>query len=86
MKDVPWYTRDVEVISKLNDIKKLLKPVCVSVSRKSYIGKLFKLDTKDRLIPSLVCEVISTLNGANLIRTHNVKETVQALTMLSLLH
>lgn len=86
MKDVPWYTRDVEVISKLNDIKKLSKPVCVSVSRKSYIGKLFKLDTKDRLIPSLVCEIISTLNGANLIRTHNVKETVQALTMLSLLH
>jgi dihydropteroate synthase len=86
MKDVPWYIRDVEVISKLNDIKKLSKPVCVSVSRKSYIGKLFKLDTKDRLIPSLVCEIISTLNGANLIRTHNVKETVQALTMLSLLH
>jgi dihydropteroate synthase len=86
MKDVPWYSRDIEIISKLNDIKKLSKPVCVSVSRKSYIGKLFKLDAKDRLIPSLVCEVISTLNGANLIRTHNVKETVQALTMLSLLH
>ena len=86
MKDVPWYTRDIEVISKLNDIKKLSKPVCVSVSRKSYIGELLKLDTKDRLIPSLVCEVISTLNGANLIRTHNVKETVQALTMLSLIH
>jgi dihydropteroate synthase len=86
MKDVPWYSRDIEVISKLNDIKKLSKPICISVSRKSYIGKLFKLDTKDRLIPSLVCEVMSTLNGANLIRTHNVRETVQALTMLKLLH
>jgi dihydropteroate synthase len=86
MKDVPWYSRDIEVISKLNHIKKLSKPICVSVSRKSYIGKLFKLDTKDRLIPSLVCEVITILNGANLIRTHNVKETVQALKMLSLLH
>ena len=86
MKDVPWYSRDIDVISKLKDIKKLSKPICISVSRKSYIGKLFKLDTKDRLIPSVVCEVISTLNGANLIRTHNVKETVQALTMLSLIH
>jgi dihydropteroate synthase len=86
MKDVPWYSRDIEIISKLNDIKKLSKPICISVSRKSYIGKLFKLDTKDRLIPSLVCEVMSTLNGANLIRTHNVRETVQALTMLKLLH
>lgn len=85
MKDVPWYSRDIEVISKLNNIKKLSKPICISVSRKSYIGKLLKLDTEDRLIPTLVCEVISTLNGANLIRTHNVRETVQALTMLKLL-
>lgn len=85
MKDVPWYSRDIEVISKLNNIKKLSKPICISVSRKSYIGKLLKLDAKDRLIPTLVCEVISTLNGANLIRTHNVRETVQALTMLKLL-
>lgn len=85
MKDVPWYSRDIEVISKLNNIKKLSKPICISVSRKSYIGKLLKLDAKDRLIPTLVCEVMSTLNGANLIRTHNVRETVQALTMLKLL-
>lgn len=85
MKNVPWYSRDIEVISKLNNIKKLSKPICISVSRKSFIGKLLKLDTEDRLIPTLVCEVISTLNGANLIRTHNVRETVQALTMLRLL-
>ena len=85
MKNVPWYNRDIEVISKLNNIKKLSKPICISVSRKSFIGKLLKLDTEDRLIPTLVCEVISTLNGANLIRTHNVRETVQALTMLKLL-
>lgn len=85
MKNVPWYSRDIEVISKLNNIKKLSKPICISVSRKSFIGKLLKLDTEDRLIPTLVCEVISTLNGANLIRTHNVRETVQALTMLKLL-
>jgi dihydropteroate synthase len=32
------------------------------------------------LIPSLAFEIISTLNGAKIIRTHNVKETVQALT------
>jgi dihydropteroate synthase len=85
MKNVPWYSRDIEVISKLNNIKKLSKPICISVSRKSFIGKLLKLDTEDRLIPTLVCEVISALNGANLIRTHNVRETVQALTMLKLL-
>ena len=81
MKDIPWYIRDIEVISRLQELKKYLSnPVCVSVSRKSFIGKLFNLETEERLIPSLAFEIISTLNGAKIIRTHNVKETVQALT------
>ena len=81
MKDIPWYIRDIEVISRLQELKKYFSnPVCVSVSRKSFIGKLFNLETEDRLIPSLAFEIISTLNGAKIIRTHNVKETVQALT------
>jgi len=86
IKDLPWYIRDIEVISKLNELKTLSKPICISISRKSFIGSLFNLKTKERLIPSVVSEVISVLNGANIIRTHDVKETVQALTMLELLH
>jgi dihydropteroate synthase len=85
MKDIPWYIRDVEIISRLQELKKYFSnPICVSVSRKSFIGKLFNLETEDRLIPSLVFEIISTLNGAKIIRTHNVKETVQALTACEL--
>ena len=81
MKDIPWYIRDIEVISRLQELKKYFSnPVCVSVSRKSFIGKLFNLKTEERLIPSMAFEIISTLNGAKIIRTHNVKETVQALT------
>ena len=81
MKDIPWYIRDIEIISRLQELKKYFSlPICVSVSRKSFIGKLFNLETEERLIPSLVFEIISTLNGAKMIRTHNVKETVQALT------
>jgi dihydropteroate synthase len=81
MKDIPWYIRDIEIISRLHELNKYLSnPICVSVSRKSFIGKLFNLETEERLIPSLAFEIISTLNGAKIIRTHNVKETVQALT------
>src|SRR5437763_2130215 len=81
-----WYIQDIEVISKLTKIKSLLKPVCISVSRKSFIGALLGLDTQERLVPSIVSEVVSIMNGANVVRTHNVKETVQALTMLDLLY
>jgi dihydropteroate synthase len=85
MSDMPWYTRDIEVIRDLRKLAPLKKPLCVSVSRKSFMGHLLDLKAEDRLAPSLACEVVAALNGASIIRTHNVKETVQALTMLHLL-
>ncbi|MGI0038023.1 MAG: dihydropteroate synthase [Nitrososphaera sp.] len=86
MIDMPWYVRDMQVVSQLGKLAALKKPVCISVSRKSFIGHLLNLQSpEDRMVPSIACELISVLHGASLIRTHNVKETVQALTMLELL-
>jgi dihydropteroate synthase len=86
MTDMPWYARDIEILSNLHKLATLKKPICVSVSRKSFIGYLLNLNSvEDRLIPSIACEMIATLSGANIIRTHNVRETVQAVTMLQLL-
>jgi dihydropteroate synthase len=86
MTDIPWYTRDIEVLSHLHKLATLKRPMCVSVSRKSFIGYLLNLNAaEDRLVPSIACEIIAVLNGANIIRTHNVRETVQAVTMLQLL-
>jgi dihydropteroate synthase len=86
MTDMPWYVRDMQVISHLSELTALKKPICISVSRKSFIGHLLNLQSpEDRMVPSIACELISVLHGASLIRTHNVKETVQALTMLELL-
>jgi dihydropteroate synthase len=85
MTDMPWYCRDLEVLSNLSRLT-ALAPVCISISRKSFIGHLLNMPTpEERVIPSIACEVIAALNGASLVRTHNVKETVQALTMLELL-
>jgi dihydropteroate synthase len=86
MTDMPWYARDIEILSNLHRLTPLKKPICISVSRKSFIGHLLNLNAvQDRLIPSIVCEAIAVLNGANIIRTHNVRETVQAVTLLQLL-
>jgi dihydropteroate synthase len=80
MSDTPWYLRDIEMISRLHELKaRFSYPICVSVSRKSFIGKLLNLETKERLLPSLAFEMISALNGAKIIRTHSVRETFQAL-------
>jgi dihydropteroate synthase len=86
MADMPWYARDIEILSHLHKLTTLKKPICISVSRKSFIGHLLNLSAaQDRLLPSIVCETFAALNGANIIRTHNVRETVQAVTLLQLL-
>jgi dihydropteroate synthase len=83
---IGFFRAEGRVISKLRKLKVFSKPICISVSRKSFIGRLFQLKTEERLAPSIASEIISVLNGANLIRTHDVKETVQTLTMLELLY
>lgn len=87
IRDMPWYIRDIEIISRLRELATdFSNPICISVSRKSFIGKLLDLKIEERLIPSLVFEIISALNGAKIIRTHNVKQTVHALTICGLMH
>jgi dihydropteroate synthase len=85
MTDVPWYVRDIEVLRDMKKLAALGKPVCVSASRKSFIGHMLSLPAaRDRLVPSVICEAVAVLNGASIIRTHSVRETVQALTTLQL--
>jgi dihydropteroate synthase len=74
-----WYKRDLLIINNLKTIK-MKQPLLVSVSNKSFIGKLIKKDNpKERLLGSVITEAISVLNGADIIRTHNVLETKQAI-------
>ena len=71
-----WLQRDVMILKNLNQIKGKY-PVLVSVSRKSFIGELLdETDPEKRLYGSLAAETFAALNGADIIRTHNVKATV----------
>lgn len=80
-----YYIRDIESILNLKRLKIFQKPICISVSRKSFIGHLLNSTTEDRLIGSVVAEIKSTKNGANIIRTHDVKQTIQGLIMAQIL-
>lgn len=77
-----WYERDIGIISNLKNLSTLSKPICISVSRKSFIGHLFGLTAIERLIPSIITQVICLQNGTDIIRTHDVKETKIALALL----
>ena len=78
-----WFARDLQIIQNLNSIKQQY-PILISVSNKSFIGKLLgKENSSDRLFGSIATEVISVLNGADVLRTHNVLETKDAIKVVS---
>lgn len=70
-----WVQRDPSILANLKSIKQN-QPLLVSVSNKSFIGKILsKKNPTDRLSGTLATEVLAVINGADIIRTHNVKET-----------
>ena len=76
-----WVKRDLLILKNLKSIK-MNKPILVSVSNKSFIGKILKKQhLADRLAGTLAAEVVSILNGADIIRTHNVAKTKEVITI-----
>ncbi|USS40553.1 dihydropteroate synthase [Thermococcus aggregans] len=76
----PWYEWDSKVIANLNLLKVFGLPILVGVSRKSFVGAITgRKDPLERLAGSLAATAIAVWNGANIIRTHDVKETLDAI-------
>lgn len=78
MAEMPWYVWDCTVIARLVELRVLQRPICVGISRKSFIGKLLNQErVEDRLWGSLSAVAITVFNGAHIIRTHDVEATFQ---------
>ena len=67
------------LIDSLDVLAALGAPILVGASRKRFIGELTGRAAEDRLAGSLAAHVVAYLRGAKIIRTHDVKETVDAL-------
>jgi dihydropteroate synthase len=75
----PWWKWDLYVIKNLEKIGELGRPVLVGVSRKSFIRRILGARTPDEVLPgSLAAEALAVAHGADAIRTHNPKESRQA--------
>ena len=70
------------LIKRLNAFLVHQCPILLGVSRKSTIGAVLKNESQDRLTGSLSLAVLGVNNGANIIRAHDVKQTVEALKMV----
>jgi dihydropteroate synthase len=76
---VSWVEWDVAVLAGLDRLLALGRPLCVGVSRKSFLGALTGRDRPaERLAGSLAATALAVAHGASLIRTHDVRATLDA--------
>ncbi len=67
-----------ELIKQLSVFKMLEKPILLGVSRKGFIRKSLGVDTEHALNGTTVLNTIGLVNGAHILRVHDVKEAVEA--------
>ncbi|MBI2252735.1 MAG: dihydropteroate synthase [Armatimonadetes bacterium] len=75
------YEDNLILIKHLKDFKALKCPILIGASRKSFIGKALNLPVEERLEGTLAVLVLSIVNGANILRAHDIKESKRAIKM-----
>lgn len=70
---------NLEILARLREFKALGKPLVIGASRKSFIGRLTGKPADQRLGGSVAAAVLAAMNGADVIRVHDVSDTVSAL-------
>lgn len=81
--------QNLEILKRLNEMKCLNQPIMIGTSRKSFIsfalrdskGDVVSKDEK-QLIGTLVTLVVAITKGANVVRVHDVKESVHVAEMV----
>ncbi|BEN47624.1 dihydropteroate synthase [Serratia marcescens] len=68
-----------QLLARLSEFHRFGLPLLVGMSRKSMIGQLLNVPPDQRVIGSVACAVIAAMQGAQIVRVHDVKETVEAM-------
>jgi dihydropteroate synthase len=69
------------IIKNLQEFKILGKPILLGTSRKTFIGKILHAEVTERLEGTLSSIAIGVLNGAHIIRCHDVLEAKKAISV-----
>lgn len=75
-----------EILQNLALFKNLDVPVLTGVSRKSMLYKTLEITPKEALNATTVANTIALLNGTNILRVHDVKEAMEAITIVEKLN
>jgi len=72
---------NLQLLGAARSFAGLGRPLLLGVSRKSFIGKLLGVETASRLPAGLACACLAVSAGVQIVRAHDVAETVQAIRM-----
>lgn len=74
---------NLQLLASLEQMHILGHPLLVGVSRKSMLGHITGRDVNERLPASLAAATIAAMKGASIIRVHDVRETVDAVRVVT---
>lgn len=72
-----------EILNRIDEFNSLGEKILIGLSRKSFLGKSLNLEVAERENATIIAETLSILNGADYIRTHNVKNVKQAIDIIN---
>ena len=74
-----------EILKNLKKFKELSLPILAGLSRKSMIYNLLEISAEEALNGTSIVNTISLLNGANILRVHDVKQAVECIRIYSMI-
>ncbi len=72
-----------KIIKELYKLKIFGVGIFLGLSRKSFIGKILNVEADKRLAGSLAANVLALINGAKILRVHDVKETKELIKVVT---
>lgn len=74
------FNHNLEILNRLSEFLVFQKPIAIGVSRKAFIGAITgNSPASERLEGTISASAIAVYNGANIVRVHDVKETLKAM-------
>jgi len=76
---------NIALLKQLAQLRQIGQPLLVGLSRKSVLGQVLGDNKTDRVAASIAASVVAAINGANILRVHDVRATVDALKVIAAL-
>jgi dihydropteroate synthase len=73
---------NLNILKNLKEFSILRCPILIGCSRKSFIGRVLGLPVEERLEGSLAALAVAVMNGADIVRVHDVKESKRVVSLI----